>query len=181
MQFRTLLTLFCSLVHLPNVRSHPGAKHYDPQTLSRRVQNHEIETSITPYKSPPSAISSALSIRSKGSRNDTRIVYKDASFLIPSQQHAALLAKMYAQIYDALANAAAATEPVAQVVITCGGLVLTIVFFDERFIIRTIHDLLIDLFLVTMPIFYTGIIIWVGLPIFWISMRRQGLNEWHGW
>lgn len=181
MQVPILLTLFCSVLCLPSVRSHTGEKHHASLILSRRYQNDEIGTSVIPYKSPLTIPSSALSLRSQASSNKTRIIYKDASFLITSQQHTDLLAKMYAEIYDALANAAAAAELVAPIVVTYGGFVLTIVFFDKRYLIRTFHQLITDLMLVTMPILYTAIIVGIGIPLYWLEMRRQGLNEWHAW
>lgn len=107
-------SLLHGVVCLPNANSSYLAQKQDVRPL----KNFHSQ-----YNNPQTK---ALSIRSTNTTANSRHIWQDLTLLIPSEHHAALLSKMWRQMYEAIRDAAIASEPVLPWTVTIGVFTLSI-------------------------------------------------------
>lgn len=102
-----------------------------------------------------------VSIRSANRTRRPYTFYEAYTMLIPSQRHAALLATMYAQIYDAVRDISIDLQliPAAHVAFLFGFFTLHLIFSRPRGLRNDILEVLEALTLVIHPITYTVVVI----------------------
>jgi len=128
------------------------------------AQKHDStrETSVMPYnppsyaRYPPSTFANfhtALAVRTQNTTSKGHIEYLDFTFLLPSRAHAALLNKMYSEIYEAVSNTLDSIASFPRIAFTYGLFTLTI-YFGRVHVVEALLQLIIDIWKSCRPELY---------------------------
>lgn len=148
------------------------AKNHDtrqsPEHLTTGISITTFNSAIDTGNPPLSTFNHhpALSIRAPYSTDQNRNVtfLSFAVSLVPSKAHAALLSKMYTQIYQAASNALDTIAPLLWVAFTLGMFTLTINSFGGHVLANILLQIIQDVWISTHPISFS--LLWFGLEGF---------------
>lgn len=174
---RIRLVVFCTLIAFTTSCPALSPQHMAIQEdTSSTTGPCEIHVSMPPTarQNPiPRIARNIISTRSTNTTANTtkpRLIAKNLSVLLPSHQHAALLAKMFSQVRDILLSTIDTLSFPAHLTFTYGVLVLHLYFIREPAFHDAIWELLETLCLVFFPLSFIAITL-TGVVLGWAMIE----------